>query len=286
MLTHPAMGKTLRARALRGPHHVLQPRPRVQLVYGPRVRVPRGLSRRHGRRRWWLRMQLIYWLKVACGAFSGVGRGDSLGGGQKAWFLPAGRALGGGAFSGVKRGDSLGGGLRGPGKKAWFLPPYQLRWAKLLALLSLTVAPAIADVLPDDRADVLYHNYTGGGITIQGPSVLVRKKVGDSLSFTGNYYEDLISSASIDVKLSASPYHETRKQESGSVDYLHGKTIYTAGYIHSREPDYKSDTSYFSISQSMFGDLTTVSMGYRRGWDNVYRDIKVSGVIQNEQVFF
>src|SRR3569833_2737419 len=89
MLTHPAMGKTLRARALRGPHHVLQPRPRVQLVYGPRVRVPRGLSRRHGRRRWWLRMQLIYWLKVACGAFSGVKRGDPVSGGHSAAALSA-----------------------------------------------------------------------------------------------------------------------------------------------------------------------------------------------------
>jgi hypothetical protein len=194
-------------------------------------------------------------VKVACGAFSGVERGDSIGGGQKAWFLPA-----------------------------YVLERFS-RWAKVLAILCLAGAPAIADVLPDDRADVLYHNYTGGGITIQGPSVLVRKKVGDSLSFTGNYYEDLISSASIDVKLSASPYHETRKQESASVDYLHGKTIYTAGYIHSREPDYKSDTAYFSISQSMFGDLTTVSMGYRRGWDNVYRDVKVAGVIQNDPTF-
>jgi len=200
-------------------------------------------------------MQLVNWLKVACGAFSRVKRGDSVGGGQKAWFLPAC-------------------GLSGFG-----------RWAKVLVVLCLAGAPAIADVLPDDRADVLYHNYTGGGITIQGPSVLVRKKVGDSLSFTGNYYEDLISSASIDVKLSASPYHETRKQESGSVDYLHGKTIYTAGYIHSREPDYKSDTAYFSISQSMFGDLTTVSMGYRRGWDNVYRDVKIAGVLQNDPTF-
>ena len=152
-------------------------------------------------------------------------------------------------------------------------------------MLCLVGAPAVADVLPDDRADLLYHNYSGGGITIQGPSVLVRKKVGDNLSFTGNYYEDLISSASIDVKLSASPYHETRKQESGSVDYLHGKTIYTVGYIHSREPDYQADTSYFAISQSMFGDLTTVSMGYRRGWDNVFRDIKVAGHIQNDPTF-
>src|SRR5271154_6650101 len=82
---------------------------------------------------------------------------------------------------------------------------------KVLAVLTIVGAPAVADVLPDDRADVLYHNYDGGGITIQGPSVLVRKKVGDNISFFGSYYEDLISSASIDVKLSASPYHETRK---------------------------------------------------------------------------
>ena len=162
----------------------------------------------------------------------------------------------------------------------WFNP-----WAKALAALCLVGAPAIADVLPDDRADVLYHNYDGGGITIQGPSVLVRKKVGDSLSLSASYYEDLISSASIDVKLSASPYHETRKQEGFSVDYLHGKTIYTAGYIHSREPDYSSNTAYYSISQSMFGDLTTVTFGYRRGWDDVFRDIKVNGVIQNDPTF-
>jgi len=157
--------------------------------------------------------------------------------------------------------------------------------AKLLAVLAVMGAPAIADVLPDDRADVLYHNYDGGGITIQGPSVLVRKKVGDNISFFGSYYEDLISSASIDVKLSASPYHETRKQEGGGVDVLHGKTIYTVGYIHSREPDYEANTAYYAISQSMFGDLTNVTFGFRRGWDNVFRDIKVNGQIQNDPTF-
>ena len=157
--------------------------------------------------------------------------------------------------------------------------------AKVLAVLGLAGAPASADVLPDDRADVLYHNYDGGGITIQGPSVLVRKKVGDHVSFFGSYYEDLISSASIDVKLSASPYHETRKQEGGGVDFLYGKTIYTVGYIHSREPDYEANTAYYAISQSMFGDLTTVTFGFRRGWDNVFRDIKVDGQIQNDPTF-
>jgi hypothetical protein len=56
-----------------------------------------------------------------------------------------------------------------------------------------------ADVLPEDRTDVLYHRYDGGGITVQGPSVLVRKKFGDSFSASYQYYEDLISSASLDV---------------------------------------------------------------------------------------
>ena len=113
----------------------------------------------------------------------------------------------------------------------------------LLALIVIT-APALGGVLPEDRADVLWHDYDGGDITVEGPEVLVRKKVGDNLSLTAGYYEDMISSASIDVKLSASPYHEIRRQENGGFDYIHGKTTYSAGYIHSREPDYIADTTY------------------------------------------
>jgi hypothetical protein len=55
-------------------------------------------------------------------------------------------------------------------------------------------------------------------------------------------------------------------------DFLHGKTTYSVGYINSVEPDYKANTTYYSLSQDMFGDLTTITLGYRRGWDNVYRD--------------
>ena len=155
----------------------------------------------------------------------------------------------------------------------------------LLALLVITV-PALGGVLPEDRADVLWHDYNGGDITVSGPEVLVRKKVGDNLSLSAGYYEDMISSASIDVKLSASPYHEVRKQENAGFDFLHGKTTYSAGYIHSREPDYIADTSYYSVSQDMFGDLTTVTMGYRRGWDQIFRDIKTpDGVIENDPTF-
>lgn len=139
----------------------------------------------------------------------------------------------------------------------------------LIALLCSVGAHA--GVLPEDRADVLFHRYDGGGITIQGPSVLVRKKFGDSLSLAGNYYVDAVTSASIDVVTQASPYKEERKQYSLSADVLHGKTTYSAGYITSTENDYDSKTGYLSVSQDMFGDLTTLSFGFTRGWDTVGR---------------
>jgi hypothetical protein len=80
--------------------------------------------------------------------------------------------------------------------------------------------------------------------------------------------------------------YETRKQWSGGVEYLHGKSTYSAGVITSKEPDYKANTTYFSISQDMFGDLTTLTLGYRRGWDQIYRDIKnTDGQIVNDPTF-
>jgi Protein of unknown function (DUF3570) len=151
--------------------------------------------------------------------------------------------------------------------------PLAVRIGTLAAFAALSSLPGSAGVLPEDEADAMYHRYEGGGVTVQGPSVLIRKKIGDNFSASYNYYVDMISSASIDVLLTASPYKEKRTQQSASLDYQHGKTTYSVGYIHSREPDYIADTSVFSLSQDMFGDLTTVTLSYSRGWDRVYRDV-------------
>jgi len=155
--------------------------------------------------------------------------------------------------------------------------PFLKRWLALAGLVGAALGvttQAFAGVLPEDRADVLYHRYQGGGITIDGPSVLIRKKFGDKFSVAANYYQDMVSSASIDVKLSASKYEETRKQKSISFDYLRGKATYSAGVIDSKESDYIADTAFFSLSQDMFGDLTTVSLSYKRGWNHVFRNVK------------
>ena len=141
----------------------------------------------------------------------------------------------------------------------------------VIAASLLAFGVAQAGVLPDDRADALYHFYDGGGVTIDGPSVLVRKKVGKSFSVVGNYYVDMISSASIDVITQASPYAEERTQWSLGVDYLRGNTTMRAGYTTSEESDFDAETFSFSVSQDMFGDLTTLTLSYALGDDLVRR---------------
>jgi hypothetical protein len=130
---------------------------------------------------------------------------------------------------------------------------------------------AQAGVLPEDRADILYHLYDGGGVEIDGPSVLVRKKVGKSTSFVANYYVDMISSASIDVITTASPYTEERTQWSLGMDYLRGNTTMRVGYTSSTESDFDAKTYSFSVSQDMFGDMTTLTLSYALGDDLVGR---------------
>lgn len=141
-----------------------------------------------------------------------------------------------------------------------------------LAALALLLAAGVASaaVLPDDRADALYHSYDGGGVEITGPSLLVLKKFGQNVAVTGNYYVDSVSSASIDVITSgASEYSEERTEFSGGVDYLHGNSVMSLSYTNSSENDYDANTASFGISMDMFGNMTTLSLGYAHGWDTV-----------------
>ncbi len=148
-----------------------------------------------------------------------------------------------------------------------------LRRASIAAvvLLLATAGTATAGVLPDDRGDILYHLYDGGGVEISGPSILVRKKVGKSVSLVANYYVDMVSSASIDVVTTASPYTEEREQMSLGMDYLRGNTTMSISYTNSEESDFIADSYSFSVSQDMFGDLTTLTLAYSLGNNEVGR---------------
>jgi hypothetical protein len=165
--------------------------------------------------------------------------------------------------------------MKKAGKKAWGV---EIRarasssWLGLVLALLFLPAAAFAGVLGDDRADALYHRYEGGGVTIHGPSVLVRKKFAEKYALSANYYQDMVTSASIDVEVSgASEYKEERTQYSVGAEYLRGKTTYNLNYTNSEENDYQAETTTFGISQDLFGDLTTITMGFSRGKDVVRR---------------
>src|ERR1700685_998997 len=126
----------------------------------------------------------------------------------------------------------------------------------------LPVRSTSADVLPDDRADVFYSKYSGGGMDITGYSATARAKITENFAVEANYFIDKVSGASIDVLSQASVIKDERKQKSLSVDYIHDKTQYNVSYTNSTERDYISNTTHVSLSQDMFGDLTTVTLGF------------------------
>ena len=138
-----------------------------------------------------------------------------------------------------------------------------LRFSGLLLLV--ICSEVFAAVLPEERADLLYHSYDGGDVEIDGPSLLVRKNLGNSVSLGLNHYVDNVTSASIDVVVTASEYTEERTENSVSIDYLRHKSTMSFGYTTSEESDFDATTYSVGISQDMFGDLTTVSIGFAFG---------------------
>jgi len=140
-----------------------------------------------------------------------------------------------------------------------------------LIVSTLFIGAAKGAVLPIERADVLYHSYEGDGVTIDGPSVLLRKNIGGKVSVSANYYVDTVSGASIDVRATASPYEEVRKEKTVGVDYLNNKTLLSTSFTNSSENDFEANSVYVGISQDFFGDLSTISLSYSKGWDVVGR---------------
>lgn len=141
----------------------------------------------------------------------------------------------------------------------------------ILFYLSLS-SVSYSTVLPEERADVLYHRYEGGGMTIDGPAVLLRKKANESIAFSAYYYVDTISSASVDVMSTASPYSEERKEGQLGIQYLRDKTLMSLNIRQSDESDFLAKSVSFNISQDTFGDLTNLSLGLSFGDNDIRRN--------------
>ena len=143
--------------------------------------------------------------------------------------------------------------------------------APLAGLLGgvMSSTPVAAVPLPEDAAEAMYHLYDGGGLTASGPALLVRKSLLDKVSLTGTYYVDMVSNASIDVVTTASPYKETRKEYAVGAEYAYRDSLLSMSYSNSDEPDYKAQGLSIDASQEVFGNMTTIKLGFTRGQDDV-----------------
>ncbi len=131
------------------------------------------------------------------------------------------------------------------------------------------LGPAKAVDLGPDQGELLYHQHNGGGVKAYGPAVLLRKSVMDTVAVTGSVYVDAVSNASIDVVTSASPFSERRTEYGLSADYVYRDALLTLSTSSSSEPDYVARRVGLDLAQDVFGGMSTVSMGFTRGGDDV-----------------
>lgn len=155
-------------------------------------------------------------------------------------------------------------------KKAWLRSQPAPVACVMLLLIATTRTQAVT--LPDERADLLFHYYSGGGVTVSGPALLVRKNVApQALSISADVHTDSISSASVDVVNTASPYTDTRAEVGIGTQYLSGDSLLDIGYRFSDESDYTAKTLHMNVTQDFLGNTTTLNLGFSRGWDQVGR---------------
>jgi hypothetical protein len=139
--------------------------------------------------------------------------------------------------------------------------------------MSLVAKMSTAAVLPEDRLDAMYHSYEGGGVKVTGPALLVRKDFADKVSLSAGYYADTVSSASIDVVTTASPYKEKRTEQTAGIDYLHRDTLMSLSMTKSEESDYLADTVALNMAHEFFGGMTTLNLGYSVGKDKLTSNV-------------
>ena len=142
------------------------------------------------------------------------------------------------------------------------------------AVLGGAVASGAAQAmpLPENKAELIYHVYDGGGVQATGPALLVRKSLADKVSLSAQYYVDAVSNASIDVVTTASPFKETRTAWDVGADLAVRDSLLSLSYNSSREPDYQADTLGLDVAQEVFGGMTTLNLGFSRARDRVGRN--------------
>jgi hypothetical protein len=133
----------------------------------------------------------------------------------------------------------------------------------------MMIGKAVALEPPQDEFSTGYNYYSGGGITVHGPAMIVKKDLLNRMSLKAGERVDLVSSASVDVVTQASRYKETRNEYTLGTSYLHNDTLMGIDYTNSRESDYISDTFSVGLAHDLLEKNMTLNLRVSRSWDQV-----------------
>lgn len=144
-----------------------------------------------------------------------------------------------------------------------------IRVAGCFIWLAWALGTAEAVEPPRDDTSFGYNLYSGGGITVQGPAMIVKKALLKRMSVEAGARVDLVSSASVDVVTQASPYKERRTEYTLGTQVLHDDILTGVNYTQSRESDYTSNTLAIGVAHDLFEKNTTLSLRVSHSWDKV-----------------
>lgn len=129
---------------------------------------------------------------------------------------------------------------------------------QLTLVVALLASDSFAEV--DVSSKVQVYADTDQTVVIS-PHVTGTVTLPSKTSLSATYTEDIVSSASVDVRTTASPRIFDRRQE---VDFGLGQLVggfqLGASYVHARERDYLSNGGSLSASRELFQKNTTLSL--------------------------
>ncbi len=139
----------------------------------------------------------------------------------------------------------------------------------MVFLLLFSMKPIMAIDPPKDEASIAYNYFSGGGITVQGPAIILKKEMMGRMSIEAGARTDMVSSASIDVVTQGSKFSDERKEIYLGGSHIWGDSLFSGTYSVSDESDYTSNTFSLGLTHDFLDRNVTVNLGVARSRDDV-----------------
>lgn len=147
-----------------------------------------------------------------------------------------------------------------------------------LCAVGLVTSAVQAAALPDDQVGVSYAVSDVAGDRIAGPQIEASARVGRRIAVSANYETDRVSAPEADLAAPLTRRLDENRQLAGlTALLLDGNTVYSVGASRLSGESTSGSVVRISVSQPLWHDLTVLTFGVSRGWDQAYRILDATG---------